>query len=155
MTVWREDNFRLSHASGFELQKHGRIEPCLRARLAYGDCERTTPVDMIVFDTQARTLRSYNVKRGNGSYDGGKRRIILDGLLRTHMLLRGYGLAKGVDAVESQSHIIFYYGVCSIGDPFSITADQLDDHFAFPVRDAVEAVNTHFRERLHSLIEQG
>lgn len=108
LRVWREDNFKLSHESLIMRRKHDYMGPCLRTELPYGDCERPILVDMMVFDTETRILRSYNVKRGNGNYDGGKRRIILDDLLRTHMLLRSYASAIGLDASGAHAHIIFY-----------------------------------------------
>jgi hypothetical protein len=109
---------------------------------------------MLVFDTEARLLTSYNVKRGNGSYDAGKRRIILGDLLRTQMLLRDYGMRLGLKPAGAHAHIIFYYGVRSIPEPLSIVGDQLDNHFNFPVWPAVEHVNDYFRRGLHALVEE-
>ena len=59
-------------------------------------------------------MTSYNVKRGNGSYDGGKRRLIEGDLLRTHMLLKDYGRKMGIAASAARARIIFYYGLLSI-----------------------------------------
>ena len=59
-------------------------------------------------------------------------------------------------AVETaEAHIIFYYGLRSIPEPFSLIAEDLDDHFNFPVVDAMEVVNDQFRDGLHALIEGG
>src|SRR5262249_29850137 len=123
-------------------------------QLEYGDRERTIPVDIIVFDTESGSLTSYNVKRGNGSYDGGKRRIIQGDLLRTHMLLMGYGRKMGLTPSSAQSRIIFYYGLLSIPKPLALTGSELDEHFAFPVVAAIEEVNAYFRASLHALIEE-
>ena len=49
-------------------------------------------------------------------------------------------------------HIIFYYGQCSIGKPFSLTKDELDQHFEFEVAKYVEEVNELFRRRLYDLL---
>ncbi len=50
------------------------------------------------------------------------------------------------------SHIVFYYGKCSIPKPFSVTGAELDDHFGWPIHDAVEEVNEYFRGRLFSIL---
>jgi hypothetical protein len=34
--------------------------------------------------------------------------------------------------------------------PFAIKGDELDDHFVFPVREAVETVNNRFKGQCHS-----
>ena len=107
-----------------------------------------------MFDTEACALTSYNMKRGNGSYDGGKRRIILGDLLRTHMLLRDYGRKMGINATSAQARIIFYYGLLSIPKPLALAGSELDEHFSFPVIATIERVNTYFRRRLHALIDE-
>lgn len=151
--VWREDAFRLSHESLKQLHIHQRIEKCTRIELEYGECEKSIPIDMIVFDNESKALTSYNVKRGNGSYDGGKRRSILSDLLRTQMLLKDYGRQRGISLSAAQSRVIFYYGLLSLPKPLAIAGDELDSHFSFPVFEAIEAVNDYFRQRLHALIE--
>jgi hypothetical protein len=152
--VWREDDFKLSQESLEQLHIHQRVETCTRIQLEYGDRERTIPIDVIVYDTKSGSLTSYNVKRGNGSYDGGKRRIILSDLLRAHMLLMDYGKKTGIAASSAQARIIFYYGLLSIPKPLALPGSDLDEHFSFPVIDAMEDVNKYFRKRLHALIEE-
>lgn len=152
--VWREDEFKLSHASLKELNVHQRVEKCLRIELAYGDRERAIPIDILVFDNETRRLTSYNIKRGNGSYDGGRRGIIKADLLRTNMHLLDYGKSVGIEPISAQAHIVFYYGLLSIPKPLAIAGSELDDHFSFPVIGAVEHVNSYFRRALHQLIEE-
>lgn len=154
LKVWREDDFRLSHESLREFSISDRIERCLSVDLVYGDKERTVPVDIIVFDQADGSLRSYNVKRGNGSYDGGTRRLILQDLVRTHMHLRDYGRKAGIEPLTSHAHIIFFYGVMSLNKPFAINGSELDTHFGFPILAHVESINDYFRRRLHHLIDQ-
>lgn len=151
--TWREDAFKLSSESLRELRAHEVLERCLTIKLPYGEAERTIPIDVIVFDKEARTLRSYNVKRGNGSYDAGKRRIITGELLRTNMLLLNYGRSMGVDPSKAEARIVFYYGLRSVAEPLSLVGDDLNEHFGFPVLEAVEAINEYFREKLYQLIE--
>ena len=153
--VWREDTFKLSDESLQNFRAHDHLGKCLSISLAYGQDERSIPIDMIVFNTDTRILRSYNVKRGNGAYDAGKRRIILGELIRTNMLLKDYGRHMGLEVSQSEAKIIFYYGLRSIPEPLSLVGAELDDHFEFPVFGAVEAVNEYFRRALHDLIEHG
>lgn len=151
--VWIEDDFKLSPASNAELQRGLPPVNYRSIALPYGEAIQSIPIDLIVHDKQNRTLRSYNVKRGNGAYDAGKRRIIQGELLRTQMLLAGYGHSLGVDADQHEAYIIFYYGLRSIPAPYSLIDEELDEHFDFPVYAAIEAMNQEFRQELYALIE--
>lgn len=152
--VWREDEFKLSHDSLKELRTHQRIEKCLRIELEYGDRESITPVDILLFDQVDNSLRSYNVKRGNRSYDGSKRRVIQTNLLRTNMLLSDYGRKAGFTVANSSARIIFYYGLLSLPKPLALSGDELDAHFSFPVVESIEQVNAYFKKRLRSIVEK-
>jgi hypothetical protein len=70
----------------------------------------------------------------------------------TQMLLRSYGEARGLQVKEASARMIFYYGQCSIGAPWSITGKELDTHFDFPVWESVEHVNAYFRDQLDALL---
>jgi len=118
----------------------------------YREGHRTLQVDAIVFNRRDGTIRAYEIKRGSGLHDAGKRRSILRDLLCLQVLLKSYGLQRGLDVTEAKANIIFYYGQCSLKKPFSLTKDELDEHFGFPVVDAVEAVNGYFKERLFSIL---
>lgn len=72
--------------------------------------------------------------------------------LCVQVLLKSYGKQREYDLNSAFSHIIFYYGKCSIPKPFSITGAELDDHFGWPIRDAVEEVNKYFQERLFAIL---
>ena len=100
---------------------------------------RTLQLDAIVYDRERKTLGAYEIKRGAGLHDSGKRRSILRDLLCTQVLLKSYGVQRGLDVAEAASRVIFYYGKCSIKKPFCLTAQELDDHFGWPIREAVEA----------------
>lgn len=154
LDVWHEDAFKLSPDSLTQLRIHDKIEACLQQALPYGEAEREVPIDMVVFDQASQTLRSYNVKRGNGAYDAGKRRIILGELLRINMLLMDYGRQLDLTLRLAEAKIIFYYGLRSIPEPLSLIGDDLDEHFDFEVVAAVESVNSYFKRKLHALIEE-
>jgi hypothetical protein len=153
--VWTEDRFKLGMASRYELQKAMPPLAYRQIALPYGEAEQIIPIDLLVHDTTDGSIRSYNVKRGNGSYDAGKRRQIFDELLRTQMHLSQYARSMGIESAHASAHIIFYYGLRSIPEPWSLASEDLDEHFRFPVLDAIETVNDRFRQGLHSLIEDG
>jgi hypothetical protein len=131
-----------------------RVGAAEEGQVPYGDRERSVRVDILVFDEACRSLNAYNIKRGNGSYDGGKRRHIHEELVRTQMLLTDYGRGIGLLSDTSNAHVIFYYGLLSLPRPLAISGDDLDEHFQFPVREAIELVNAYFVARLSALIEQ-
>lgn len=114
--------------------------------------QRTLQVDTIVFDKNTGSLRAYEIKRGYGLHDSGKRRSMLKDILCVQVLLKSYGKERGLDVKEALSHIIFYYGQCSIPKPFCLTGPELDAHFGWPVYDAVEEVNKYFQSRLFGIL---
>ena len=110
-------------------------------------------MDIVVYDNSSRALRTYEVKRGNGEHDAGKVRSIMRDLICTHVLLKSYGESRGHNIDHAEAKIIYYYGVRSVPAPLSLVREELDEHFEYPVVDAVEQVNTYFRDRLHVLLE--
>ncbi len=150
--VWSEKTFAISAAA--HLLATNNPSACLKAQLPYGESHRTTQVDMLVYDFSDRVLRSYEVKRGNGDFDAGKQRSILNDLLAQQTLLKSYGEQRGLSVFGAEAKIIFYYGRRSIKAPFSLIGSELDAHFKFDVYGPVELVNNYFRERLYGLLEQ-
>lgn len=118
----------------------------------YGPGHRTLQVDAIVYDKDAKTLRAYEVKRGFGYHDAGKRRSILRDALCLSVLLKSYGESRGLEVSQTSAHVIFYYGAKSIPAPFALTGKELDDHFGWPVYAEVEQVNDLFRTRLFEIL---
>ena len=114
--------------------------------------KRTLQIDAIIYDKINKALSCYEIKRGNGLHDSGKRRSILRDLLCVQVLLKSYGEQRGLEVISASSRIIFYYGQCSIKKPFSLTGAELDEHFNFKLQDDVEAVNELFRKRLYDLL---
>jgi len=151
--AWRDEQFQVP--SAVEHIVDGSIaDPTKLIGTDYPSSEgqRTLQVDIIVFDENNGTLRAYEVKRGAGLHDSGKRRSMLRDTLCVQVLLKSYGKQRGLDVKEAFSHIIFYYGQCSIPKPFALTGSELDDHFGWPVYQAVEEVNLYFQSRLFSIL---
>ena len=68
------------------------------------------------------------------------------------MLIKSYGEQRDLPVKNSEARIIFYYGQCSVGAPWALTRQDLDEHFGAPVTEAVEQVNEHFKSRLSALL---
>jgi hypothetical protein len=128
-------------------------EACRQSALPYGERARSLQVDMMAYDEADRTIRAYEVKRGNGQFDAGKIRSIKRDLMCIQVLLKSYAETANVAPVAAEAKIIFYYGVRSIPRPWSLVRDELDGHFGFPIVEKIEQANGYFRERLHQLLE--
>jgi hypothetical protein len=116
---------------------------------------RKLQIDLIVLDNKNQNVRAYEIKRGNGFHDAGKRRQILRDVMCVQVLLKSYAEQKGYNPLNASSHVIFYYGACGLKKPWSLTSEELDEHFEMPVKDSVEKVNEIFRERLFSILSEG
>jgi type IV secretory pathway TrbF-like protein len=55
-------------------------------------------------------------------------------------------------AISALAEARVIYGVRSLPPPWSLVADELDEHFNFDVRHAVERVNAYFKERLDAVL---
>lgn len=151
--VWNDPAFFVTHTA--DLMVDGALHDPMKldgSETGYQAGHRTLQVDAVVFNKMTGALQSYEIKRGAGLHDSGKRRSILRDLLCTQVLLRSYGKSRNLDVKTTSSHIIFYYGMCSIRRPYSLTRNELDDHFQWPVLDAVEAVNSYFQSRLFQIL---
>jgi hypothetical protein len=146
LSVWTDPTFAVSAAAD-------ALVGSFKAQLPYGEAKRTLQVDIVVYDNLHRSLRTYEVKRGNGQHDAGKVRSIMRDLICTHVLLKSYGEDRGHGVDLAEAKIIYYYGVRSVPAPISLVREELDEHFEYPVVEAVEQVNTYFRDRLHELLE--
>lgn len=149
--VWKEDLFRVSRAAD-QIVGQQHDDAYLSTTLPYGDCARTLQIDMIVFDDSDNSLRAYEIKRGNGYFDSGKKRSIKRDLICTQILLKSYGETFNISSETAESKIIFYYGVRSLPVPYSLIGAELNEHFGYPVYDMVEQVNSYFKDRLHELL---
>lgn len=121
--------------------------------MPYGDPGRKIQIDAFVFDSRINSLRSYEIKRGNGHFDAGKKRSLLRDTLCTQALLRSYGEKRGHTPSIVEARVICYFGIKALPDPLSMTGEELDDHFVFPVHAQVERVNAYFKEQLYALLQ--
>ncbi|MGH6796378.1 MAG: hypothetical protein ACREDM_13615 [Methylocella sp.] len=150
--VWQDDVFKVSRAADALVGSQSE-DACRQSALPYGDKVRTLQVDMISFDDADQTIRAYEIKRGNGQFDAGKIRSIKRDIMCIQVLLKSYGEVANHKPIAAESKIIFYYGVRSIPQPWSLVRNELDNHFGFPVVAKIEEANEYFRAKLHALLE--
>ncbi|MDG4904554.1 MULTISPECIES: hypothetical protein [unclassified Mesorhizobium] len=151
-SVWQDDIFRVSRAAD-GLASSLSLDECAKSVLSYGDAVRTLQIDLLAFDNADRTMRAYEIKRGNGHFDAGKIRSIRRDLMCIQVLLRSYGEFCKFQPMSAESRIIFYYGMRSLPRPWSLDKSELDQHFGFPIIELVEKANDYFKDRLHALLE--
>lgn len=152
LEAWSDPKFKLSAESQRSVSLQGSIHRKLNQELDYGEEHRCVSISAIVFDKSMDRISAYLVKRGNGYYDSGKKKRILHDVLQINMLLKSYARRHNLNPTNSQSSIIFYYGVVSAPGEVSLVGDDLDEHFGFPVKEAVEIANDYFRKKLFELI---
>ena len=155
LTVWRDDAFQVCQTADAlvtsAIKDHKSIED---AHIGYALGTRGLQVDVVVFNEAAKTISAYEVKRGFGNHDSGKRRNMNRDALCTKVLLRDYGKQRGCLAEKSYSHVVFYYGKMSVRPPIGISGTNLDEHFGFPVYEQLERVNARFKERLFQILSR-
>jgi hypothetical protein len=110
-------------------------------------------IDCIVYNKKKKSISSYEIKRGNGSFDAGKKRSIRNDLLSTNFLLKSYGVSKKLEVKKSYSYIICYYGLRALPEPYSLIKEDLDSHFGASIVKDVEQVNSYFKDSLHNMID--
>jgi hypothetical protein len=157
-TVWGVERFGVQQQASTTVAAAGNNPDTLaNTHLPYvGDHlgDSHLQIDAVVFDHDTEIVSSYEIKRGNGTFDAGKQRSMKREALLSKILLRDHCNQRGHVATDSRSHIIFYYGVRSIPAPLGIIGSELDDHFGVPVWEEVEKVNAYFRSRLFEIISE-
>lgn len=115
---------------------------------------RTLQIDMFVYDTVQKTISAYEVKRGAGAHDAGKRRSMLRDLLCTQVVLRSYAeKILNLEVRSAHSYVIIYCGAESLGKPFTLTREDLNDHFGCDIVGQIEEVNAYYRSCIENLLQ--
>ncbi len=157
--VWDDQKFGVtasaeSLVSTFIDRESDALDSDLPYLVEAKDQVRTIQVDCIVYDKTERSLVTYEIKRGNGLHDSGKRRSMKRDLLIQQTLLKSYGTKRGLDVKKVDSKVIFYYGQCSLPPPFSLTSKELDLEFGFELQRYVEIANSMLATSLEMEIEK-
>lgn len=151
--VWEEPKFFVTQIADHLVDATiDNPEKVFETESNYVEGHRSLQIDTIVLNKKTNEISSYEIKRGNGVHDAGKKRSILRDLLCVQILLKSYGRNKNFDISSARSFIIFYYGQCSIKKPFSLTREELDKHFGCSVSQEVEELNEFFRSKLFEIL---
>ena len=156
LEIFIEDKFPISQRASMLASQSGKdLDITAGTNLPYETKSpaRVLQIDCIVFNKRKRSISSYEIKRGNGAFDAGKKRSIRNDLLSTNFLLKNYGKLKKLNVKKSYSYIICYYGLRALPAPFSLVKEDLDSHFGASVVKEVEQVNNYFKNSLHTMIE--
>ena len=157
--VWDDQKFGVtasaeSLVSTFIDRESDALDSDLPYLVDPNDQVRTIQVDCIVYNKSEKSLITYEIKRGNGLHDAGKRRSMKRDLLIQQTLLKSYGTKRGLNVSKVDSKIIFYYGQCSLPPPFSLTGKDLDAEFNFELQRFVELANSMLATSLEVEIEK-
>ncbi|WP_259781040.1 hypothetical protein [Aestuariispira ectoiniformans] len=121
--------------------------------LTYGaEPTRRIRLDLAVIDHRTNTVTAYEIKRGNGMLDAGKRRQVMRDMLCARMLIKSFAAQQGYKVEAGDAKTIFYYGKRCLPEDFALTGSQLDEHFSFPVTALVDAGTDHFRDSIKDAI---
>lgn len=153
-SAWEDRKFHVSVAAdSLATDFLPNPEKAVESNLPYDPIgPRTLQIDLIAYQPSIKHLNMYEIKRGSGLHDAGKRRQILRDLICMELLAKSYGEKRGLEVKSSRAHAIFYYGKCSIGAPFALTRGDLDEHFKFGVVSEIEEVNALFKKRLFEIL---
>ena len=108
-------------------------------------------VDLVVVDPDTGWAGAYEVKRGNGATEHRKRRPIVQSLRASRLVLASHVEQLDYGPItNTTSAVIDYYGASGFDPNFTLTRDQLDEHFGVPVVATVDAMTNALREALHA-----
>jgi len=120
---------------------------------ADSEAEGIVNVDLVVVDPEAKWAGAYEIKRGNGATEHGKRRQSIHKLRAARLVLASYVHQAGYGMMETvTSGVIDYYGASGFTPEFTLSRDQLDDHFGVPVVATVEAMTAALQEELKTAL---
>lgn len=151
--VWEDPLFSVSPVADNMVHPADDPYTLLGSDVPYVPGKRTLQVDLITFDARSGQISAYEIKRGNAVHDAGKKRSILRDFVCTNLLIKDYGVQRGLSVKSSRCHIIFYYGALSLPKPHALSGDELDAHFGKKVSDFVDTANAYFRKSVLELIE--
>jgi hypothetical protein len=120
---------------------------------ADSEAEGIVNVDLVVVDPDAKCAGAYEIKRGNGATEHGKRRPIMRKLAAAQLVLASYVRQAGYGTMETvTSGVIDYYGASGFNPDLTLSRDQLDEHFGVPVVATVEAMTSALQKELQAAL---
>jgi len=122
---------------------------------ADSEAEGIVNVDLVVVDPDAKWAGAYEIKRGNGATEHGKRRPIMRKLAAARLVLASYVRQAGYGTMENvTSGVIDYYGASGFDKNLALSREHLDAHFDVPVVATVEAMTAALHEELQIALPQ-
>lgn len=151
--VWEEPKFAVNEAAKKFVERIiDYPERVFDHEYKYETSPDYIKTDFIVLDKTNNNIYAYNVKRGNGVYDAGKKKLLFRDTLLIQTMLKSYGKSKNLTINKARSYVIFYYGKISLPKLFSLTKNELDTHFNCSIVNEVEEVNKYFKNSLIKII---
>ena len=127
-------------------------ESLARIKLAANsEADGIVKVDLVVVDPDTGWAGVYEVKRGNGATEHRKRRPTIQNLRASRLVAASYLEQLGYGPIDrTTSAVIDYYGASGFDPNFTLTREDLDEHFGVPVVATVDALTDALREALHA-----
>ena len=140
----------ITEAANDLLTSHNSDRDLAKIKLkADSNTVRMVTVDLIVVDTESGWAGVYDVKRGNGATESGRRRPIEHGLRASRLVLASFLSKLGFEYIHNvTSAVIDYYGGSGFSKDLKLTRDELDGHFGVPVIETVDAMTAELHRAL-------
>ena len=108
---------------------------------------KTRQIDLITYNEEKKTICSYEIKRGGGHHDSEKQEKILENLFAVRLLLKSYGIKKGLEVEKARSYIISHMNQ-ELFSPdyrfFQIDGKEINEHFKADVMSSLEEGYSYF-----------
>ena len=141
------------HTSELQSPVHLVCRLLLETECPYGQAvlikrrPKTRQIDLITYNEEKKTICSYEIKRGGGHHDSEKQEKILENLFAVRLLLKSYGIKKGLEVEKARSYIISHMNQ-ELFSPdyrfFQIDGKEINEHFKADVMSSLEEGYSYF-----------
>jgi hypothetical protein len=148
--VLTETALPITEAANDLLTSHNSDRDLAKIKLkADSNVLRMVTTDLIVVDTECGWAGVYDMKRGNGATESGRRRPIEHGLRASRLVLASFLSKLGYEGITSvTSAVIDYYGASGFSKDLKLTREELDGHFGVPVVETIDAMTAELHRVL-------
>lgn len=154
LVVLPGDDFAIS-AEADQLAAEQDIDACRLADLPYdaATADRTVDVDLIVYNTTDQSITAYEIKRGHGSVDSGKRRQTLRDGYAVAAHLRDFARRRGYRVLRSDFKVVSIYGRTGLPVDVTINGDRIDAHFGSAVSGPLWQSERYLRRCVRAMLD--
>ena len=152
LKVWNESKFKISRHA-MDMSSNQDNKDLLETECPYGQAvlikrrPKTRQIDLITYNEERKTICSYEIKRGGGHHDSEKQEKILENLFAVRLLLKSYGIKKGLEVEKARSYIISHMNQ-ELFSPdyrfFQIDGKEINEHFKADVMNSLEEGYSYF-----------